>query len=101
VRQTPAPSILAASIHSCGISQAAILQAEGEQQAQLLRAQGYSASLKEIEAQAHAVGNNTMYLQYMTTLRDIGVSPATKFVLPMELINMTQQFAGAMFNGKE
>jgi regulator of protease activity HflC (stomatin/prohibitin superfamily) len=84
-----------------GQKQAAILQAEGEQQAQLLRAQGYSASLKEIEAQAHAVGNNTMYLQYMTTLRDIGVSPATKFVLPMELINMTQQFAGAMFNGKE
>jgi hypothetical protein len=39
-------------------------------------------------------------LHFFTTLRDIGVSPATKFVLPMELINMTQQFAGAMLNGK-
>ncbi len=82
-----------------GQKQSAILQAEGERQAQLLKAQGYSASLKAIEEEAHAVGLNTMYLQYMTTLREIGVSPATKFVLPVELIQMAQDFAGTMFNG--
>jgi hypothetical protein len=40
-----------------------------------------------------------MYLQYMNTLRDIGTSASTKFVLPMELVNLTQQFAGSL-NGQ-
>ena len=83
-----------------GQKQSAILQAEGERQAQLLRAQGYSASLKAIEEEANTISSNTMYLQYMNTLRDIGVSPATKFVLPVELISITERFATAMFNGK-
>jgi regulator of protease activity HflC (stomatin/prohibitin superfamily) len=84
-----------------GQKQSAILQAEGERQAQLLRAQGYSASLKAIEEEAQNVSGNTMYLQYMNTLRDVGMSTATKIVLPMELIQMADKFANNLFNGSK
>jgi regulator of protease activity HflC (stomatin/prohibitin superfamily) len=89
----------AAILRAEGQKQSAILQAEGERQAQLLRAQGYSASLKAIEEEAHNVSGNTMYLQYMSTLRELGMNSSTKIVLPMELIQMTQQFASGLFNG--
>jgi hypothetical protein len=36
-----------------------------------------------------------MALQYMDMLNKIGSSPSTKFVLPMELVNFVNQFAGA------
>jgi regulator of protease activity HflC (stomatin/prohibitin superfamily) len=86
----------AAILRAEGQKQSAILQAEGERQAQLLRAQGFAASLQTIEEQAHLASSNTMYLQYMNALRDIGASPATKFVLPLELVHMAQQFASGM-----
>ncbi|MAS37516.1 MAG: hypothetical protein CL610_26200 [Anaerolineaceae bacterium] len=79
-----------------GQKQSAILQAEGERQAQLLRAQGFAAALQAIEEQAQLASSNTMYLQYMEALRDIGAGASTKFVLPMELVNMAQQFAGGL-----
>jgi len=90
----------AAILRSEGIRQSTVLEAEGDRQAQLLRAQGFAASLKAIEEEAHIAGANTMYLQYMNTLRDIGTSSSTKFVLPVELIKLTQQFAGSMMNGQ-
>jgi regulator of protease activity HflC (stomatin/prohibitin superfamily) len=86
----------AAILRAEGQKQSAILQAEGERQAQLLRAQGFAASLQTIEEQAHLASSNTMYLQYMNALRDIGASPATKFVLPLELVHMAKQFAGGL-----
>jgi regulator of protease activity HflC (stomatin/prohibitin superfamily) len=76
-----------------GQKQSSILQAEGERQAQLLRSQGFAAALKNIEEEASLAGANTMSLQYMNVLRDVGASPATKFVLPMELINLAQHFS--------
>lgn len=91
----------AAILRAEGQKQSSILQAEGERQAQLLRAQGFAAALKTVEEEAHLASSNTMYLQYMNALRDIGASPATKFVLPMELISMAQQFAsGLVTNGQ-
>ena len=89
----------AAILRSEGIKLSAVLEAEGERQAQLLRAQGFAAALKAIEEEANRASANTMYLQYMTTLREIGTSASTKFVLPVELIKLTQQFAGSM-NGQ-
>ena len=89
----------AAILRSEGLRQSAVLEAEGDRQAQLLRAQGFAAALKAIEEEASIAGANTMYLQYMNTLRDIGTSSSTKFVLPVELIKLTQQFAGSM-NGQ-
>ena len=82
----------AAILRAEGQKQSAILEAEGERQAQLLRSQGFAAALKNIEEEANDAGANTMLLQYMNMLRDVGTSPATKFVLPVELINLAQQF---------
>ncbi|MGQ9888580.1 MAG: SPFH domain-containing protein [Aggregatilineales bacterium] len=79
-----------------GQKQAAILAAEGERQAQLLRAQGFAAALQAIDSQAREAALNTMALQYMETLRAVGASPSTKFILPMELVNMAQQVMGSM-----
>jgi regulator of protease activity HflC (stomatin/prohibitin superfamily) len=82
-----------------GQKQAAILQAEGERQAQLLRAQGYSAGLKVIEEEAHALNENTLLLQYLETLRTVGSSASTKFVVPMEVTGLMQRLNSAMSNG--
>lgn len=81
----------AAILRAEGEKQAAVLSAEGAQQAQKLRAQGFAAALHYIEQQASKSGNNTMLLQYLDTLREVGNSPSTKFVLPMELTTLSQQ----------
>lgn len=75
-----------------GAKQSAILTAEGERQAQLLRAEGYSAALDKIFAIAKTVDSQTMTLQYFETLKDIGASPSTKYIFPMEFTSMLQSF---------
>ncbi len=85
----------AAILRAEGARQSAILQAEGEKQAQLLRAEGYAAALRAIEEEAHQAGDNTLQLEYLNTLREIGSSPATKMVLPLDILRMAQRFTGA------
>jgi regulator of protease activity HflC (stomatin/prohibitin superfamily) len=79
-----------------GQKQADILKAEGERQAQALRAQGFAVALQTIAAEARNVDAKTMALQYLDALRDVGTSPSTKFVLPMELTGLVQQIASTM-----
>ncbi|MCA9915273.1 MAG: SPFH/Band 7/PHB domain protein [Anaerolineae bacterium] len=76
-----------------GDRQAAILEAEGSRQAQLLKAQGYAKSLEAIYESAQHLDEKTMALQYMEMLEQIGSSPSTKFVVPMELVSFVSQFA--------
>lgn len=83
----------AAILKAEGEKQSAILKAEGERQSQLLKAQGFAKALEAIYAEAKDVDPNTMMLQYLETLRDIGKSPATKFIFPMEVTGMMQQMA--------
>ena len=85
----------AAILRAEGARQSAILQAEGEKRAQLLRAEGYAAALRAIEEEAHQAGDNTLQLEYLNTLREIGSSPATKMVLPLDILRMAQRFTGA------
>jgi regulator of protease activity HflC (stomatin/prohibitin superfamily) len=84
----------AAILKAEGIKQSSILTAEGERQAQLLRAQGFAASLQAIDAMAKDAGSNTLMLQYLETLKTVGSSDSTKFILPMELMTMAQQVVG-------
>ena len=79
-----------------GQKQSQILEAEGERQAQMLRAEGFAMALKAITEQARAVDSKTMALQYMEMLEKVGSSPSTKFVLPMELTSMVQNFVSTM-----
>ena len=68
-----------------GTKQAAILAAEGERQSNVLRAEGLAAGLDKILTVAQTLDANTMQLQYLETLKQVGTSPATKIVVPMEL----------------
>lgn len=83
-----------------GEREAAIAVAEGERQAQLLRAQGFAKALAAIYEEAQNLDDNTMLLQYLQTLRDVGNSPSTKFVLPMEVMNLMGSITGLMENNK-
>lgn len=79
-----------------GMKQSSILQAEGERQAQLLRAQGFSAGLQALDNEAKTLDAKTMALQYLETLRGVGASPSTKFVVPMEITSLMSQLSGIM-----
>jgi regulator of protease activity HflC (stomatin/prohibitin superfamily) len=90
-----------------GTKQAAILAAEGQKQAQILRAEGLSTSLERILSVARGLDANTMQLQYLETLKQVGSSNSTKIVLPMELggllnglRNMLPGDPGRQSNGK-
>jgi len=77
-----------------GSKQAAILQAEGERQAAILRAEGFSLALDKIFQVAKTLDANTMSLQYLDALKQIGSSKSTKFVVPMELSNLLSSVVG-------
>jgi regulator of protease activity HflC (stomatin/prohibitin superfamily) len=77
-----------------GSKQAAILEAEGDRQAAILRAEGFALALKKIFEVAHTVDPNTMQLQYLDALKQIGTSDATKIVVPMQLGDLISGFAG-------
>jgi regulator of protease activity HflC (stomatin/prohibitin superfamily) len=77
-----------------GNKQAAILQAEGDRQAAILRAEGFSLALDKIFQIAKTVDANTMSLQYLDALKQIGSAPSTKFVVPMEFANLISGVAG-------
>jgi regulator of protease activity HflC (stomatin/prohibitin superfamily) len=74
-----------------GTKEAAILGAEGERQAAILRAEGLAAGLEKILVVGRGLDPNTMQLQYLETLKQVGMAPSTKIVVPMEL--------GGLLNG--
>ena len=78
-----------------GSRQAEILEAEGDQQAQVLRAGGFSTALEKIFEVANTVDTKTMNLQYFETLKSLGASPSTKWILPMEFTSMFSNFIGS------
>ncbi|MGO9198258.1 MAG: SPFH domain-containing protein [Acidimicrobiales bacterium] len=86
----------AAVLAAEGQKQANILAADGERQAALLRAQGYSSALGAIFEVAKTLDENTLALQYLDTLRQIGMSPSTKFVVPMEVGSIIQGVRGLL-----
>jgi regulator of protease activity HflC (stomatin/prohibitin superfamily) len=84
----------AAILTAEGERQAEILEAEGDQQAAILRADGFSTALDKINNVASTVDARTMSLQYFETLKNLGQSPSTKWVFPMEFTKMLQPFLG-------
>jgi regulator of protease activity HflC (stomatin/prohibitin superfamily) len=84
-----------------GDKQSAILRAEGERQAQVLRAEGFSNALKTIFAAAKGVDNKTMALQYLEAIKVLGAGESTKWILPMELAELTRPVADAMRTARE
>ncbi len=79
-----------------GDKQSNILKAEGERQAQLLRAQGYAKALEAIYLDAQKIDDKTMLLQYLEALKDVGRSPSTKFIFPMEVTGFMKELTDRM-----
>ena len=77
-----------------GNKQSAILNAEGDRQAAILRAEGFALALTKIFEAAQGVDANTMSLQYLEALKQIGASPSTKFVIPMEFSTLLSGITG-------
>jgi regulator of protease activity HflC (stomatin/prohibitin superfamily) len=79
-----------------GQKQSTILAAEGERQAAIVQAEGFALALKQIYESARGLDPNTMTLQYFDALKKLGASPATKFVVPMELSGLLRGMAGSL-----
>ncbi len=82
----------AAILQAEGQRQSEILSAEGDQQAAVLRAEGFSSALDRIYSVARNIDANTLSLQYFETLKQLGSSPSTKFIFPMEFTNLLAPF---------
>jgi regulator of protease activity HflC (stomatin/prohibitin superfamily) len=92
----------AAILNAEGNKQAAILSAEGNRQAAILNAEGFALALQKIFETAQGLDANTMSLQYLEALKELGASEATKFIIPLELSSLLGGVAGQAsraFNG--
>jgi regulator of protease activity HflC (stomatin/prohibitin superfamily) len=81
-----------AILNAEGNKQSAILNAEGERQGAILRAEGFALALQRIFEVAATVDDNTMRLQYLDALKQIGASASSKVVVPMELSGLVSTF---------
>src|SRR5467141_3675178 len=84
----------AAILQAEGQKQSAILVAEGNKQSQVLVADGYAQALGLINASAKTVDARTMAIQYLDALKEIGKSPSTKYIFPMEFTSLVSRLRG-------
>jgi regulator of protease activity HflC (stomatin/prohibitin superfamily) len=84
-----------------GDKQSAILRAEGNRQSQILQAEGYANALQTIFGAARGIDEKTMALQYLDALKALAVGDSTKWVIPMELSELTRPITGAMRTARE
>lgn len=82
----------AAILKAEGGKQSAVLLAEGAKLAQELRAEGFAAALDRIFEVAQTVDQKTMTLQYFETLKEMGASPSTKYIFPLEFSQFIERF---------
>jgi regulator of protease activity HflC (stomatin/prohibitin superfamily) len=76
-----------------GEKQAQILRAEGTRQAEILQAEGFSQALERIFGAARQVDEKTMTLQYLEALKGLGNSPATKYIIPVEFVELATRIS--------
>lgn len=71
-----------------GDRQGTVLRAQGDREAAILKAEGFALALDKVYRVAQTVDQKTMSLQYLDALTMLGNSPATKLVIPVELISL-------------
>ena len=76
--------------------QATVTEAEGYRQAQIKKAEGDAAALRKLYEVATKIDDKTLRLRYFAMLGELGSSASTKFVLPVELIDLVRPFAGKL-----
>jgi len=90
-----------------GEKQAAILTSQGAKEAAINRAQGEAIAITTVATatapglealfrEAKDLDDKTMMLQYLDTLRSVGSSASTKFIVPMELTSLMGRFMDVM-----
>jgi regulator of protease activity HflC (stomatin/prohibitin superfamily) len=79
-----------------GDKQSAILRAEGNRQSQILQAEGYANALQTIFGAARGIDEKTMALQYLDALKALAAGESTKWIVPMELSELTRPITAAM-----
>ena len=84
----------AAILQAEGQKQSAILVAEGSKQSQILVADGLAQALGLINSSAKSVDARTMAIQYLDALKEIGKSPSTKYIFPMEFTSLVSRLKG-------
>src|SRR3954469_10978128 len=87
-----------------GDRESEILRAEAERRAAVLRAEGFAMALSKINESASQADGRTMQLQYLDALRQVGASPSSKVVVPMELaglVGAVTAIAETASNGKD
>ncbi len=77
----------AAILEAEGQREAMIKKGEGEKQYEILVAEGKARALEMINEAAMKLGSNALLLQYMEALKTIAQSPATKIVIPLEMLS--------------
>ncbi len=82
-----------------GDRQSRILRAEGQRQSAILNAEGYGQALERIFAAASIIDQKTMAIQYLETLKALGASPSTKYVLPLELTGLVESLSKMVGDG--
>ena len=75
-----------------GSKESQVLRAEGSRQAAILNAEGFAVGLQRIYETASGVDANTMALQYLEMMKQLGAGESTKWIIPMDLA----QIAGPM-----
>ncbi len=75
-----------------GTREATILQAQATREAAIMQAEGYAMALQKVYEIANHVDGKTMNLQYLETLKTLGQSQSTKWIMPLELTSLVQPF---------
>ena len=73
-----------------------MLRAEGARQAAILNAEGFSVALERIYQVASTVDANTMGLQYLDMMKQLGAGESTKWIIPLDLASVAGPLAGAI-----
>jgi regulator of protease activity HflC (stomatin/prohibitin superfamily) len=79
-----------------GERESSILRAEGARQAAILNAEGYAMGLDRIYQVATRVDANTMGLQYLEMMKQLGQGASTKWVIPMDLATVAGPLGEAL-----
>lgn len=79
-----------------GSRESQILRAEGARQAAILNAEGFSIGLQRIYETASGVDSNTMALQYLEMMKQLGAGESTKWIIPMDLANIAGPMGAAI-----
>jgi regulator of protease activity HflC (stomatin/prohibitin superfamily) len=77
-----------------GQREAMIKKGEGEKQYEILVAEGKARALELINEAAAKLTSNALYLQHLDMLKEVAKSPATKIVLPLELVTTFSRIVG-------